>query len=152
MSPRLFFRILSIAEAVTWTLLLGGMFAKYVLEIGELGVQVGGFLHGLVFIAYGMSAIIIAVNQRWSPPLFVLAVATAVIPFATIPFDIWADRTGRLDGPWRSEATDDPRDSTIANRVLRWLLKHPVGFSVLFVVVLAVVMATLLMVGPPGGE
>ena len=37
MTPRLLFRRLAFAEAVTWALLLTGMFLKYVTETTELG-------------------------------------------------------------------------------------------------------------------
>ena len=53
MSPAdLLFRRVAIAEAITWALLLTGMFLKYVTETTELGVRVFGMVHGVVFIAY----------------------------------------------------------------------------------------------------
>ena len=52
LSPRRLYRTLALAEAVTWTLLIAGMLAKYVLHLGELGVRIGGSVHGFVFLAY----------------------------------------------------------------------------------------------------
>ncbi|MGB0102027.1 MAG: DUF3817 domain-containing protein, partial [Nocardioides sp.] len=46
MSPLHLFRRVAIAEAITWALLLTGMFLKYVTETTELGVQVFGMVHG----------------------------------------------------------------------------------------------------------
>ena len=60
------FRRLAIAEAVTWALLLIGMFLKYVTGTTELGVRVFGMVHGVVFIAYCLTAVFVGVNQRWS--------------------------------------------------------------------------------------
>ena len=60
MSPRTVFRRVAIAEAVTWALLLTGMFLKYVTETTELGVRVFGMVHGVVFIAYCLTTV-------WSP-------------------------------------------------------------------------------------
>ena len=50
--PATLFRRVAVAEAVTWALLLTGMFLKYVTETTELGVRVFGMVHGVVFIAY----------------------------------------------------------------------------------------------------
>jgi integral membrane protein len=148
-TPRLFFRTVAIAEAITWTLLIAGMILKYGLDAGDIWVRIGGSIHGFVFIAYAMSSVLIGVNQRWKPGLIVLGVVTAVIPYATIPFDIWLDRSGRLDGPWRRVAGDDPRDAHWINRLLRWMLNHPVILILIFVVALVAIFAALLIAGPP---
>lgn len=152
MSPRLFFRTVAIAEAVTWTLLIAGMMLKYVLQAGDLGVRIGGFLHGLVFLAYAMTAVLVAVNQRWSSRLTGIAVVTAVIPYATIPFDVWLDRHRMLEGPWRRTASDHPSDSTWPSRLLRWMLNRPALLVTSFVFALAAIMTVLLLLGPPGGR
>lgn len=149
-TPRQLFRTLAIAEAVTWTLLIAGMIAKYILEWGGLGVSIGGFAHGLVFLAYGLTVLLVGINQRCNLRLMALAVLTAVVPYATIPFEIWATRAGRLEGPWRREATTDRRDHTWYASGLRWMLRHPVLLVLTLLVVLAVVMTVLLVMGPPG--
>ncbi|MDJ0323517.1 DUF3817 domain-containing protein [Cryobacterium sp. PH31-AA6] len=152
MTPRLFYRTIAIAEAVTWTLLIAGMLLKYVAQAGDTWVRIGGFAHGLVFIAYGMTAVLVGVNQRWSLRLIVAAVATAIVPYATIPFDRVLERRGRLDGAWRHTATDDPRDRTWVSVLLRWMLNRPVLLGILFVVGLVSILTTLLIIGPPGGR
>jgi integral membrane protein len=154
-SPRLLYRILSIAEAITWTILITAMLLKYVFVPGEFGdgaVRVGGFVHGLVFLAYGITAVLVGVNQHWRPRLMLLAVTTAVVPYATIPFDRWLERRNLLDGRWRREATDDPRDHTLVSRLLRFGLARPALLASVLVVGLAAVFTTLLVMGPPGGE
>jgi integral membrane protein len=149
-SPRQLFRIVAIAEAITWTLLIAGMIGKYVLDLGGLGVTIGGSAHGLVAIAYVMMVALVGVNQRWNIALLVLAAGSAVIPYASIPFEIWAARTGRLDGSWKRHATADRADHTLPARLVRWMVLRPAAATVLFLVALGVIMTVLLVIGPPG--
>ncbi|WP_085371446.1 DUF3817 domain-containing protein [Leifsonia sp. NCR5] len=149
MTPRVLYRTLAIAEAITWTLLIAGMLLKYVAKVGDWPVLVAGSVHGLVFISYAVASVLVGVNQRWRIPVIVVAVASAIVPYATIPFDLWADRTGRLDGRWRTTPTDDPRDHTAIGRLFRWMLNHVPVLAVTLVVLIAAIMGTLLMIGPP---
>ncbi|MDJ0339639.1 DUF3817 domain-containing protein [Cryobacterium sp. PH31-O1] len=151
MTPRLLFRSVAIAEAITWALLIAGMVMKYVLEVGELGVQIGGFVHGLVFIAFGITALLVGVNQHWSVRLTLIAMVTAIIPFGTVPLDRRLEKNGLLDGGWRHARTDDPRDHTRVSAVLRWMLARPALLAAIMGVALVSIMATLLTIGPPGG-
>lgn len=150
LSPRRLYRTVAIAEAVTWTLLIAGMIFKYVLDAGDVGVRVGGFLHGFVFLAYGMTAVLVGLNQRWSVRLIVGALLTAVVPYATVPFDRWLERRNLLDGVWRRSASDDPRDGAAVDRMLRSVLRHPVLLAAGLAVALVAIFATLLALGPPG--
>ncbi|MDJ0350331.1 DUF3817 domain-containing protein [Cryobacterium sp. PH29-G1] len=152
MSPRLLYRSVSIAEAITWSLLIIGMLLKYVVQAGEWGVQIGGFLHGLVFLAYGMTAVLLAVNQHWGPRLTALAVITAIVPFGTLPLDRALEKRGLLDGEWRRTRTADPRDDTRISALLRWMLARPVLLASIMAIALVSIMATLLTLGPPGGS
>lgn len=150
-TPRSWYRTVAIAESITWTLLIIGMLLKYVAGLGTLPVLIGGSIHGFVFITYGMTAVLIGVNQRWTLAQIVGAVATAIVPYATIPFDRRLERRGMLEGEWHLEPTDDPRDQAWTRRFLRWMLWHPVVLLLVFVVGIAVIMTTLLIIGPPGG-
>lgn len=150
-TPRGWYRTVAIAESVTWTLLIIGMLLKYAVGLGSLPVLVGGSIHGFVFITYGMTAVLVGVNQRWSVAQIVAAVATAIVPYATIPFDRRLERRGMLEGDWHLEPTDDPRDQVWTRRFLRWMLTHPVALLAAFAVGIAVIMTTLLVIGPPGG-
>jgi integral membrane protein len=151
MSPRLLFRSVAIAEAITWALLIAGMLGKYVLQVGEIGVQVGGFLHGLVFIAFAMTALLVGVNQRWGPKVTAIAMVTAIVPFGTIPLDRGLEKKGLLDGGWRRARTEDSRDHTRTSGLLRWMLARPVLFTTVLVLGLVSVMTVLMTAGPPGG-
>lgn len=150
-TPKKLYRVLAIAEAITWTLLISGLIIRAVIgrEHGAIFVTIGGSIHGFVFLAYAATAVLTAVNQRWGVKIGMLAVVTAIVPYATIPFDIWAHRTGRLEGDWRREATDDPRDRVWFDRLVRWMLRHPYLLGTLIVVGVVVLYIVLLMIGPP---
>lgn len=150
-TPRSFYRTVAIAESVTWTLLITGMLLKYLGGLGTLPVVIGGSIHGFVFITYALTAVLVGVNQRWSVRQIVFAVATAIVPYATIPFDRTLVRNGRLEGDWHREASDDPSDATWIRRLLRWFINHPVILVAVFVMGIIVIMSALLIVGPPGG-
>jgi integral membrane protein len=92
------FRIVAVAEAVTWVGLLLGMLVKYPLDGGDLGVRVFGPLHGGVFVLYLAVALITWRALRWSLPVGLTALAASIPPLATLVFEMWAVRTGRL-GP-----------------------------------------------------
>lgn len=150
-TPDRLFRVLAIAEAITWTLLIGGIIARAVGAPGIV-VTIGGGIHGFVFLAYGATALLVAINQRWHPGVAILAVASAVVPYATIPMEIWLHRTGRLAGAWRLEQTDDPRDRRWYDRLMRWFLRRPAVLVILLAVAIVALYVVLLLAGPPGGK
>jgi integral membrane protein len=90
------FRVVSVAEALSWLGLLVGMWFKYVADAGEGGVKVFGPVHGTVFICYVVVALVTWRHQRWSLPVAALALAASVPPFGTLLFEEWVRRTGRL--------------------------------------------------------
>ena len=150
-TPGRLYRVLAIAEAITWTILIAAIIARAVGAPGVV-VTVGGGIHGFVFLAYAATAVLVALNQRWHPGVGILAVASAVVPYATIPMEIWLHRTGRLAGDWRLDATDDPRDRRWYDRLMRWFLRRPWVLAVLLVVGIVALYVILLLVGPPGGK
>lgn len=150
-NPLSLFRALAIAEAVSWTLLIGGLVLRATADL-PLAVTIGGGIHGFVFLAYGATAVLVAANQRWGAVPTVVAIASAVIPYATIPTEIWLHRTGRLRGDWRREAGADPRDAAWHDRLMRWFLRRPWVLGLLLAAAVAVIFVVLLIVGPPGGR
>lgn len=150
-TPLTLFRTLAIAEVVSWTLLIAGLVLRAAADL-PVAVTIGGGIHGLVFLSYGATAVLVALNQRWSAGPTAVAVVSAVVPYATVPVERWLHRTGRLTGGWRRTATDDPRDARPLDRLLRLLLQRPWLLGVLLVVVVVVVFVVLLVIGPPGGR
>ena len=93
------FRIVAVAEALSWVGLLAGMYVKYVPATSEVGVQVFGPIHGGIFVAYVVVALVAGRLLRWNAGTTLLALAASVPPMATVLFERWASRTGRLPAP-----------------------------------------------------
>ncbi|CAA9339683.1 MAG: inner membrane protein [uncultured Nocardioidaceae bacterium] len=94
------FVAVAIAEAVSWAGLLAGMYVKYLTDAGDLGVRVFGPLHGGVFVLYVLLTLLLAARYRWSLGTTLVGLGCSVPPFATVAFELWVVRSGRL--PLRS--------------------------------------------------
>jgi len=148
MTPRTLFSWLARAEAVTWTLLLVGMALKYVTHTTELGVRVFGLVHGVVFLAFVLVALVLRVDQRWQPRATALVLGAAVLPFATL----WVERaveSGRLaGGTWRlAPGGDGPR--TASEHLVAAALVRPAAAFLLAATAVGVTTVALLAIGPP---
>jgi integral membrane protein len=151
MTPKRLFRVVAIAEAVTWTLLITGLVLRATTG-WALGVTIGGGIHGFVFLAYAGIALLVGIDRRWGPGLVVLAVASAIVPYATIPVDLALDRRGKLDGAWRREPDPAAPDRTFLDAVVRWFVRRPGVLVAVFAVLLVAIFTILLVLGPPGGR
>lgn len=146
MRPDRLFRAVALAEAVTWTLLLLGMVAKYLADLGEWGVRIGGGLHGFVFLGYVLATLLVAVDRPWTPRHLLVGWVSAVVPFATVPFERYAERQGLLASRWRLR--EEPARSGLEPGVA-WALRRPVTAVGVGVVAVALVFSGLLALGPP---
>jgi integral membrane protein len=91
------FRLIALAEAVSWVGLLVGMYFKYLgTPRTEVGVKVFGMAHGLIFIAFVVTALLVGIAAKWSAGTWLLALLASIVPLASVIFLIWADRTGRI--------------------------------------------------------
>lgn len=147
LSPKLLYRIVSVAEACTWTLLILALILRAT-GVADL-VFPAGLTHGFVFVAYGATALLVSHNQRWRPGPTLIAIVSAIVPFATIPVDLWLDRSGRLEGDWRRESGDDPRDQSWIDRLFRWVVNHPLLGLLIALAAITIVVVILLQLGPP---
>jgi integral membrane protein len=145
-SPTRLFRRVAVAEAITWALLLVGMVLKYVTGTTELGVRVFGMLHGIVFVAYCLTTVLVAIDQRWSAGRTLLGLVASVPPFCTMLFDRYAERRGSLADTWRLTSTAPER---LLDRPVGWLLRHPGRGALTGVVAVAALTGVALLVGPP---
>ncbi|HEU4810524.1 MAG TPA: DUF3817 domain-containing protein [Nocardioides sp.] len=151
MTPLILFRRVAIAEAVTWALLLSGMFVKYATEaphLGELGVRIFGMVHGVVFIAYCLTTVVVAVDQRWSTGRLLLGLVSSVPPFMTVWFDRYAERRDALAPQWRLVGSEPERT---LDRPVAWLLRNPWQGALTGLVAVAALTGVALLVGPPAG-
>ena len=145
-TPYRLYRVLAIAEVVTCTLLLAGMFLKYVLQSTELLVRIGGGLHGFTFIAYIAVTVLVAVDQQWKLKDLLLGIGSAVIPYLTVPFERSALRRGLLGDRWRLR---EEQPSSAPQQVVGLALRHPIPAALIVIVGVAVVFSVLLSLGPP---
>lgn len=91
------FRLVAFAEAVSWVGLLAGMYFKYLgTPRTEIGVKIFGMAHGLVFIAFVLTALAAGIAFRWSVTTWLLALLASIVPLGSVIFLIWADRGARL--------------------------------------------------------
>lgn len=90
------FRTVAVAEALSWTGLLIGMVFKYLVVGDEIGVKIFGPIHGGLFLLYLAATVLVRRRLQWSTGTTVLALIASVPPLATLAFERWATRTGRL--------------------------------------------------------
>jgi len=150
-TPLTLFRTLAIAEAISWTLLIIGLVLRAAADLA-IAVTIGGAIHGFVFLSYGATAVLVSMNQRWRPGPAVVAVVSAVIPYATIPVEIWLQRSGRLQGACRLDEATDPAERLWYDRPMRWFLTRPWLLGGLIALAVVALYVVLLLIGPPGGR
>lgn len=146
-SPRRLYVVVATAEAVTWTMLLVGMFLKYVTETTELGVRIGGMAHGVVFIAYVLVTTIVWIDQKWPTKQGAIALASAIPPLVTLWTERWLDRSGHLGSSWRLGTKGAA--VTAPEKLVSGALRRPGLAALALVVAVIVLTGVALLVGPP---
>ncbi|MFC5339077.1 DUF3817 domain-containing protein [Leucobacter denitrificans] len=146
LSPRALFRIFAIAEMFTWAGLITALLLR-AFDVANL-VPIAGGIHGFVFLCYAATTLFVWVNQKWSFGLGFTGLVLAVVPFATVPFEIVVDRKGLLAGGWRLAAGGE-EPSGFFEHVQAWILRNLVLSIVLVVLLVSAVFVTLLWLGPP---
>ncbi|BCI54450.1 membrane protein [Mycolicibacterium litorale] len=92
-------RLVGLLEAVSWVGLLLGMYFKYLgSPRTEIGVKVFGPVHGGVFVAFLVAALVAGLALKWGAVTCLLALLASIVPLGTVIFLIWAERTGRMGG------------------------------------------------------
>ena len=72
----------------------------------------------------------------------------SVIPWAALPFTLWADRKGILDQGWRFTSPEE-QPTTLPDKVLAQLVRHPARSILIILVLVAIVFTLLLTMGQP---
>lgn len=150
-TPYTLFRTLAFAEAVSWTLLIAGLILRATAG-WNVAVTIGGGIHGFVFLSYGATVVLVALNARWRLGPTLAALVSAIVPYATIPAEIVLHRRGLLGGSWRTAPRPDAPDARWYDAALAWFLRRPWVLFLALAVVIAAVFVALLLIGPPGGE
>jgi integral membrane protein len=149
MTPKKLFNFFATAEAFTWTALIVAIILRATGVVEPSVSTVVGGLHGAVFLGYGVSAALVGVNQRWKLGAIIGGILLAIVPYATIPFEISRNKKSALDGTWRTVASNDPRDAGWFDRLFRWFIARPVVLILAMVLVVTAIFAALLWMGPP---
>lgn len=145
-SPRMLFRSFAIAEMFTWA----GLITALILRASDIVnlVPIAGGIHGFIFLCYSASTIFVWVNQRWRIRIGLTGLLLAIVPFATVPFEIVVDRKGLLTGYWRlAPGGEAPRG--FIEHVQAWVLRHLLLSIFLLLLLVTGLFVTLLWLGPP---
>jgi integral membrane protein len=85
------FKIAAIAEAVGWTLLIGGILLRdYVLAGNGIPVTIAGRIHGMVFVGYVLAVLALAPSLGWSWYRTLIAGAFSVPPYGSLVYELWS--------------------------------------------------------------
>ncbi|CAB4636007.1 unannotated protein [freshwater metagenome] len=147
--PKDIFGTFARIEMFTWGLLIVAIIARATIGLAGNMFTIAGATHGLAFLGYAVTAVLVAVNQRWTAGRTIMAVALAIVPFATYPFDRYLQKNSELEGEWRIEASKDPRDNTAFDRLFRWFIFRPVLLVLSLAIFVVALFAILLFIGPP---
>ena len=147
MTPGTLYLRLALAEMVTWTLLIAGMIGKYGFGL-DWATTIGGSIHGFVFLCYAVTTVAVWTDKRWSLGTGVLGLASAVIPYATYPFERSVERRGLLAGPWRL-GPDGEIPTALPEKLLAFALRYPVRALLVVLALVAIVFTILVSAGKP---
>lgn len=136
-------------EMFTWAMLIAAIIARASVGLDPNVFFIAGATHGLAFMGYSVTAVLVAINQRWPLGRTALAVILAIVPFATYPFDRYLEKRSLMDGEWRIEGTKDPRDNKAFDRLFRWFIFRPVLLILVLIVSVIGLFFFLLWLGPP---
>ncbi len=75
-----------------------------------------------------------------------LGLVAAVPPFATIAFDVYAERRGLLADDWRLRSV---APGSLSERLVAWLLRNPARGALAGLAAVVVLTGAALLVGPP---
>ena len=148
-SPKSIYKFFATGEAITWGLLISALISRALGDLVPHAVTVAGSIHGAMFLSYCVVAVLVGLNQRWAIGRIAGAVALAIVPFATVPFDRRLGKQNALEGSWRTETSDDPRDQGFIDRLFRWFVARPVVLVLVIAIALPAIFAFLLFLGPP---
>jgi integral membrane protein len=75
------FRIVALIEAISFLALLAATIFHRVLDGSDAGVNVLGPIHGMLFLAYVLLALLVREEQGWSVGQTLIVIVASAIPF-----------------------------------------------------------------------
>ncbi|WP_035108832.1 DUF3817 domain-containing protein [Corynebacterium efficiens] len=147
MSPKMLHRAAAWLEMFTWTFLIIGMVLKYS-GVTDAVTPIAGGVHGFGFLCFAVITVTVWVNNRWTFAQGAVGLLVSVIPWAALPFTLWADRKGILDQGWRFTSPEE-QPTTLPDKVLAQLVRHPARSILIILVLVAIVFTLLLTMGQP---
>lgn len=147
MTPKKLHRVVAYLEMFTWTFLIIGMILKYS-GVTDAVTSVAGGIHGFGFLCFAFITILVWINNRWPFGIGILGLFVSIVPWAALPFALWADRKGFLEGGWRFAGTDD-KPHGFFDKTLAQVVRHPVRSILIVLVIVIIVFSILLYLGPP---
>lgn len=147
MTPKNLHRAAALLEMFTWTLLIVGMILKYS-GTTEVLMPIAGGLHGFGFLCFVAITLTVWVNNRWTFVQGAVGLLVSIIPWAALPFTLWADRKGLLDQGWRLTSTEE-EPKNLPDRLLAQLVRHPVRTILIIAVIIVIIFVILLTIGQP---
>jgi len=84
-TPARLYQVLATAEMLTWAGLVAAMISRYGFGNEVQWFFVAGLSHGIVFLAYALTALVIGINLRWGFGLTLVAVMVAIVPLPLFP-------------------------------------------------------------------
>ena len=82
------FKIAAIAEAIGWTLLIGGIVLRDAFLNGNgIPVTIAGRIHGTLFVAYIAAALVLAPSLGWSLLRTAIAALCSVPPYGSLIYE-----------------------------------------------------------------
>lgn len=147
MSPYALFRTFATAEVFTWAGLITALILRAT-GVTDGAVRIAGGIHGFVFLTYCAVTIFVWINQKWRKRTGVLGLVLAIVPFATLPFELSISKKGLLEGGWRLlPGGEAPKGFFEHAQAL--VLRRPI-IAILGILVLVVALfSVLLWLGPP---
>jgi integral membrane protein len=99
-------RVVGYCEGISFLVLLGiGMPLKYKAGMPE-AVLITGWIHGALFMAYVVVAVLASSAHRWSLGRLAGAMLAAVLPFGPFVFDWWLRRVDQTPVKTSEEPLD----------------------------------------------
>lgn len=149
MTPKKLHRLAAWLEMFTWTLLIAAMLLKYSGTTEALMPFAGG-IHGFGFLCFVVVTILLWINNRWPVGVGFLGLVVSAIPWAALPFALWADKKGYLEGGWRFKDVDaNMKPDNFFDWVLAQAVRHTGRTIIIALIAIAIVFSILLYLGPP---